>query len=70
MVASRASLGGSMVAAMQPSDGGMVALTLRVPAELHAEARRLSVQRKESINSILSRSLSQWVAWAKEQESK
>jgi len=56
-----------MASAAKP---GVVALTLRVPAELHAEARRLSVQRKESINAILSRSLSQWVEWAKEQEAK
>jgi len=43
------------------------ALTIRVPAALHREARVLSVLRGESLQDILVDSLRQWVKRAKEE---
>jgi len=39
----------------------MKPLTLRLPDDLHREARLLSVQRGESLNSVLSDLLRKWV---------
>jgi predicted HicB family RNase H-like nuclease len=53
-------------AVTEPQPAEMKAITIRVPAAVHHEARVLSVQRGESLNAVLSKLLERWIAYAKE----
>jgi predicted HicB family RNase H-like nuclease len=44
------------------------ALTVRLPDDLHREAKLLSVQRGESLNSVLRDLLQKWVAHYEEKK--
>jgi predicted HicB family RNase H-like nuclease len=49
-------------------DEGKKAMTIRIPAELHEQARILSVRSGQSLNSLINLWLARWVRIQQEKE--